>query len=71
MDTTLFGLIPIGGKFKEESYGVGLNRNVLSGMIFEKISKSKAKIIGVYGNYGTRHINGVQCFGYYKSVQTE
>lgn len=69
MPLAQFGLLPIGGQFKKESYGAGINKDVLSGMVYEKISKSKAKIVGVYGNYGTRHIGGVECFGYYASVQ--
>jgi hypothetical protein len=71
MPVAQFGHLPIGGKFKKEGFGSGINKKVLSGMVYEKITKSKAKIVDVYGNYGTRHIGGVECFGYYASVKID
>jgi hypothetical protein len=61
--------LEIGDKFHTgKSQGMGANSNVTRWIEFEKISKSKAKIINQVGFGNTRMVGTIQPFTAYSSV---
>jgi hypothetical protein len=60
---TRFGDLKIGDRFHNGiSLGVGSQAKVKSWFVLEKITPSKGKIKEAHGDYGTRHVNSINCF---------